>query len=73
VNRRTFEPGRLSAIAPFGQVLGHGGVANEALAGLMVSLLQGQSLVKDETARPGKAVQVALLCAIGPDLKFKSL
>jgi len=38
-----------------------------------VGLLQGQSLVKDETATPGKAAQVALLCAIGPELKFEGL
>jgi hypothetical protein len=39
----------------------------------MVALLQGQSLVKDETARAGKAAQVALLCAIGPEFKLEGL
>jgi putative transposase len=60
-------------MAPFGQVLCHGEVANESLAGLVVGLLQGQSLVKDETARPGKAAYVALLCAIGHEFKFEAL
>ena len=73
VNGCILEPGCLATIAPFGQALCHGEVANEFFTGLMIGLLQCQCLVKDETARTGKAAHGALLLTIGHEFVLEGL
>src|SRR5690606_4843091 len=70
---RIFEPRRFAAIAPSGQMLGHGHVTDVFLTRLVIGLLQGQRLVEDEPAGPGKAAHVALLLAIGHEFVFEGL
>ena len=65
MDRCIFEPRRILAIAPTGQVLGHRHVADELVARLVVLFLHRQCLVKHEPARPCKAVHRPLLLAVG--------
>ena len=67
------EPGCLAAMAPVGQLLGHGHVGYEFPTGLVVGLLQCQGLVVDESARAGKAAHAALLLPVGHQLEFEGL
>ena len=73
VRGRVRQPGCLWAVAPGGQVLGHGHVADELAARLVIGLLQRQGLVEDEPARARKPRHLALLRTIGHQFKFEGL
>lgn len=73
MNGRVLEPRCLRPVAPSRQVLCHGDIADEVAAGLVVSLLQRQRLVVDESARSGKAAHVALLFAGRLQFVFEGL
>lgn len=59
------QPVRLLVVAPCGQELGHGHIADELAARLVIGLLQRQGLVEDEPARARKPRHLALLRTIG--------
>lgn len=73
VHGRIGQPGRLRPIAPGRQVLGHGHVADELAACLVVGLLQCQRLVEDEPAGTSEAAHAALLLAVWHQLELKGL
>ena len=73
MHRRVLEPWCFKAIAPLGQALCHGYIADEFLTGFVIGLLQRQCVVVDESARLGKPAHVLLLLPIGNQLEFESL
>ena len=73
VNGSVGQPGRLWAVAPGGQVFGHGHIADELAARLVIGLLQRQGLVEDEPARARKPRHLALLRTIGHQFVLEGL
>ena len=60
-------------MTPLGQQLCHRHITDECATRLVVGLLQRQCLVVDEPARPGEAVHMAPLLAVGPQFVFECL
>jgi hypothetical protein len=73
MTRRVLQPRCVGTIAPPGQLLRHGDVADELAACLVIFFLQRQCLVVDEPARASETAHIALLLTIWHQFVLESL